>query len=327
METTAKNAPLPWLKPAVLTGSLVPIAAIMMRASVNALGPDPIAQALNQLGLIALVFLIAALACTPLKAIAGWTWPMRLRRMLGVLAFFYASLHVITYAILDQGLDWHAIYDDIVKRKFIFFGFSTFVLLIPLAATSTNSALRRLGYVRWKQLHRLAYLAPALAVLHFTWRVKRDIREPITYGLVLGTLLSIRVVEYLRDRKGREAKMRPQSKLAGGIVITALVVLIAAFFGGAARASATEVSMPDSKSANAQILTDVLNKMRTGGKIEPSEFQDFVKAQNDGATTGLNVGQKIPDFRLADQSGALRTFRDLTGPKGLLLVFTRSADW
>jgi sulfoxide reductase heme-binding subunit YedZ len=327
MGSAVRNASLPWLKPAVLTGSLVPIAAILMRSSANALGPDPIAQALNQLGLIALVFLIAALACTPLKAISGGTWPMRLRRMLGVLAFFYASLHVITYTVLDQGLDWHAIYDDIVKRKFIFFGFSTFVLLIPLAATSTNSALRRLGYVRWKQLHRLAYLAPALAVLHFTWRVKRDIREPATYGLVLGALLSIRVVEYIRDRKASETKTRPQSKLAGGIVIPAIVVLIAAVFGGAARASATEVAMSDSKSANTEVLTDVLNKMRTGGKIEPREFQDFVKAQNDGAATGLNVGQKIPDFRLADQSGEQRTFRDLTGPKGLLLVFTRSADW
>ena len=202
MGTAARNAPLPWLKPAVLSGSLVPFAAIMTRASLNALGPDPIAQALNQLGLIALVFLIAALACTPLKVIAGWTWPMRLRRMLGVLAFLYASLHVITYTVLDQGLDWHAIYDDIVKRKFIFFGFSTFVLLIPLAATSTNSALRRLGYVRWKQLHRLAYLAPALAVLHFIWRVKRDVREPVTYGIVLATLLAVRVADYLRTRAG-----------------------------------------------------------------------------------------------------------------------------
>jgi hypothetical protein len=181
--------------------------------------------------------------------------------------------------------------------------------------------------MRWKQLHRLAYLAPALAVLHFTWRVKRDIREPVTYGLVLGALLCIRVVEYLRNRKAGEAKMRPQSKLAGGIVILAIVVLIAAFFGATARASATEVVMSDSKSANAEILTEVLNKMRTGGKIEPSEFQDFVKAQNAGATTGLNVGQKIPDFGLADQNGEQRTFRDLTGPKGLLLVFTRSADW
>ena len=122
---------------------------------------------------------------------------MRIRRMLGLLAFFYAALHVTTYAVLDQGLDWHAIVDDILKRKFIFFGFSAFVLLIPLAATSTNSALSRLGYVRWKQLHRLAYLAPALAVLHFIWRVKLDIREPLSYGLVLAALLSARLVESL----------------------------------------------------------------------------------------------------------------------------------
>jgi sulfoxide reductase heme-binding subunit YedZ len=201
MAAFTKKSPLPWLKPAVLTGSVVPLAAILTRAWRDDLGPDPIAQALNQLGLIALVFLIAALGCTPLKAMFGWTWPMRIRRMLGLLAFFYALLHVITYTVLDQGLDWHAIVDDIVKRKFIFFGFSTFVLLIPLAATSTNSALRRIGYVRWKQLHRLAYLAPALAVLHFIWRVKLDVREPFAYGLVLAALLSVRLVDYLHDRK------------------------------------------------------------------------------------------------------------------------------
>jgi methionine sulfoxide reductase heme-binding subunit len=201
MAVLGRKSPIPWLKPAVLTGSLVPIAAILERAWRDDLGPDPIVQALNQLGLIALVFLIAALTCTPLKAMFGWTWPMRIRRMLGLLAFFYALLHVITYTVLDQGLDWHAIVDDIVKRKFIFFGFSTFVLLIPLAATSTNSALRRLGYVRWKQLHRLAYLAPALAVLHFIWRVKLDVREPVAYGLVLAALLSVRIVDYLHDRK------------------------------------------------------------------------------------------------------------------------------
>ncbi len=201
MAAFTKKSPLPWLKPAVLTGSLVPLAAILIRALRDDLGPDPIAQALNQLGLIALVFLVAALGCTPLKAMFGWTWPMRIRRMLGLLAFFYALLHVITYTVLDQGLDWHAIVDDIVKRKFIFLGFSTFVLLIPLAATSTNSALRRLGYVRWKQLHRLAYLAPALAIFHFIWRVKLDVREPVAYGVVLAALLSVRLVDYLHDRK------------------------------------------------------------------------------------------------------------------------------
>jgi sulfoxide reductase heme-binding subunit YedZ len=200
MRASGKAMALPWLKPAVLTGALVPIAAIVLRAWRQELGPDPIAQALNQLGLIALIFLVAALLCTPLKTFLGWTWPMRLRRMLGLLAFFYALLHVLTYTALDQGFDWSAIAADVVKRKFIFVGFSAFVLLVPLAATSTNWAVKRLGYLRWKQLHRLAYVAPALAVLHFVWRVKRDVREPVTYGIVLAALLVARAVEELRVR-------------------------------------------------------------------------------------------------------------------------------
>ena len=200
MSAAGKSTPFPWLKPAVLTGALVPITAIVLRAWRQELGADPIAQALNQLGLMALIFLVAALVCTPLKAFLGWTWPMRLRRMLGLLAFFYALLHVLTYTALDQGFDWRAIAADVVKRKFIFVGFSAFVLLLPLAATSTNWAVKRLGYLRWKQLHRLAYLAPALAVLHFVWRVKRDVREPVTYGIVLATLLLARAVEQLRLR-------------------------------------------------------------------------------------------------------------------------------
>ena len=209
----ASRTPLPWLKPAVLTGSLVPVGAIMLRGWQGNLGADPIAEALNQLGLLALIFLVVALVCTPLKALLGWTWPMRIRRMLGLLAFFYALLHVATYTILDQGLDWRAIWDDVSKRKFIFVGFSTFVILIPLAATSTNAALRRLGYVRWKQLHRLAYLAPALAVLHFIWRVKLNVREPITYGFVLVALLLFRVGNYLVENRVRaRAAAKAQSK-------------------------------------------------------------------------------------------------------------------
>ena len=200
MGGSRRTPPLRWLKPAVFTGSLAPIMAIVGRAWRNELGPNPIAQALNQLGLVGLIFLIAALGCSPLKTVTGWTWQMRIRRMLGLFAFFYALLHVITYTAIDQGLDWHAIADDIIKRKFIFVGFSTFVLLLPLAVTSTDSAVRRLGYRRWKQLHRLAYVAPALAVLHFIWRVKRDVREPLIYGLILAALLVARIVPYLYIR-------------------------------------------------------------------------------------------------------------------------------
>jgi sulfoxide reductase heme-binding subunit YedZ len=123
--------------------------------------------------------------------------------MLGLFGFLYALLHVSTYTGLDQVLDWRAIWDDVTKRKFIFVGFAAFVLLVPLAATSTNGAPKRLGFARWKRLHRLAYLAPLLGVIHFTWRVKKDVTEPVAYGVVLGTLLAVRMAVYLRDRLAR----------------------------------------------------------------------------------------------------------------------------
>jgi sulfoxide reductase heme-binding subunit YedZ len=195
--------PLPWLKPAVLTGAVVPAAAILLRAWRHELGADPIAQAMNQLGLVALVFLVAALVCTPLKSLFGWTWPTRLRRMLGLIAFGYAALHVTTYVALDQTFEWRAIVADVVKRNFIFVGFAAFVILVPLAATSTNASVKRLGYARWKQLHRLAYVAPALVVLHFVWRVKKDVREPAAYAAVLAILLLVRAVEHWRAGSAR----------------------------------------------------------------------------------------------------------------------------
>jgi len=188
--------PYPWLKPAVFVGSCTPIVAILVRASRGELGANPIAEALNQLGLVALIFLVAALACTPLKTVFDWTWPIRLRRMLGLFAFFYALLHVCTYTGLDQSFDWAAIWADVSKRRFIFVGFAAFVSILPLAATSTSGAIKRLGFANWKRLHRLAYVAPALAVVHFTWRVKKDISEPVEYGVVLSMLLIVRVAAY-----------------------------------------------------------------------------------------------------------------------------------
>jgi sulfoxide reductase heme-binding subunit YedZ len=184
----------------VLAGALVPIAVIVLRGWRGDLGADPIAQALNQLGLIALVFLVAALACTPLKLLMGWTWPMRIRRELGLLGFLYASLHVSTYVGLDQRFDWAAIWADVTKRKFIFVGALAFVLLVPLAATSTAWAVRRLGFARWQRLHRLAYVATMLAAVHFYWRVKSDVREPVLYALILVALLLVRAGNRLRVR-------------------------------------------------------------------------------------------------------------------------------
>ena len=193
----------PWLKPAVFAGALTPLAAILWNAAHRNLGANPIAEALNELGLTALVFLLASLACTPLREVLGWTWAIALRRMLGLFAFFYALLHASTYTALDQGFAWRAIVADVTKRPFIIAGFSALVLLIPLAATSTAAAVRRLGFPRWKRLHRLAYAAGLLAVLHFFLRVKKDISEPAVYGVVLGALLLARIVLYLRKRAAR----------------------------------------------------------------------------------------------------------------------------
>jgi sulfoxide reductase heme-binding subunit YedZ len=172
------------------------------------LGANPIATALNQLGLVTLVFLVASLACTPLKIVFGWTWPVRIRRMLGLFAFFYALLHVSTYSGLDQVFDLKAIWTDISKRKFIFVGFAAFVLLLPLALTSTDAMVRRLGFQRWKRLHRLAYVAAILGVVHFTWRVKKDISQPLVYAAILAVLLGIRLLDATVLKKRPKVRAR-----------------------------------------------------------------------------------------------------------------------
>jgi sulfoxide reductase heme-binding subunit YedZ len=195
-------APYRWLAPGVVAGALAPLLSIVLRAARGELGADPIAQALNELGLVALIFLTASLVCTPAKSLFGWTWPIRLRRMLGLLAALYATLHVLTYAVLDQGLDLHAIVDDVLERKFILAGAATYLMLLPLALTSTNAAVRRLGFARWKRLHRLAYLAGAVAALHFIWRVKKDLREPAVYAIVIGALLLARLAARIPTRLG-----------------------------------------------------------------------------------------------------------------------------
>ncbi len=198
------KGPLPWLKPAVLVASLLPVTALALRAASGSLGADPIATAMNQLGLMTLVFLLASLSCSPLKTVFGWTWPLRIRRMLGLFAFFYAFLHFGTYTGLDQFFDFPSIFSDITKRKFIFVGFAAFVLLMPLAATSTDAMVRRLGFARWKLLHRLAYLAAILGVIHFIWRVKKDLTQPLKYAAVLAVLLGIRLVQFALQARRRK---------------------------------------------------------------------------------------------------------------------------
>lgn len=196
--TPRRLAPLPWLKPGIFVGALAPLASIALRATQGGLSANPIAEVENELGLTALICLVASLACTPARRLLGWTWPTRVRRELGLFAFLYATLHFLTYLVLDQVFDWATIIEDIAKRPFITVGFVAFVLLVPLAFTSTSASIRRLGYRRWNRLHQLAYVAGVLAIVHFIWRVKIDVSQPLIYASVLGVLLLVRVAVWLR---------------------------------------------------------------------------------------------------------------------------------
>ncbi|HVX95499.1 MAG TPA: protein-methionine-sulfoxide reductase heme-binding subunit MsrQ [Polyangia bacterium] len=202
--TTARKLRQQAGRVAVAIAGLLPLAWLGFRAAAGDLGANPIAEVLNQLGLWALVVLLASLSCTPIHIVTGWAYPLRLRRLLGLEAFLYAGLHFTTYLALDQQLDFAAIWQDIVKRKFMTIGFAAFVLLIPLAVTSTKGMVKRLGFPRWKRLHRLVYLAAVLAVVHFIWRVKSDLRQPLIYAFVLGVLLVVRAIDWARGGRAPE---------------------------------------------------------------------------------------------------------------------------
>jgi len=204
----ARARSLAWLEPAILAGSLVPFFAIAYRAARGLLGPNPIATALNQLGLLALIFLVACLACTPAKIVFGVTFPIRLRKTLGLSAFFAALSHFLLYAVVDQELALSAIARDVGKRPFIAVGFLALVLLAPLALTSTKQSLQRLGFARWKRLHRLVYGIAMLGIVHFTLRVKADTREPLVWGAIVAVLLLVRAVDAARNPKARSKAPR-----------------------------------------------------------------------------------------------------------------------
>ena len=203
---------LNWLVPATVTGALVPFAAIAWRLYRHRLGANPIASALNQIGLLALIFLISSLSCTPLKIAFGWNWPLRVRRTLGLCGFFAALTHFLVYLGLDQGLALGAVLGDVLKRPFIAVGFGALLLLVPLALTSTRRAVAKLGFVRWQRLHRLAYAIGALGVLHFYLRVKADHTQPVLYGLVLGLGFLLRGAAKLK--KSRDLRLRAELRSA-----------------------------------------------------------------------------------------------------------------
>ncbi|MFZ2627290.1 MAG: protein-methionine-sulfoxide reductase heme-binding subunit MsrQ [Rugosibacter sp.] len=176
----------------------------------DSLGANPIEAVTRGLGTWALNFLLITLLVTPLRNYAGWIWLIDLRRMLGLFTFFYASLHLTTYLWFDQFFDWPAIAKDILKRPFITVGMTAFALLVPLAATSNAGAMRKLGGRRWQQLHRSVYAVGALAVLHYTWMVKADVKKPLIYAAILATLLGMRVLWRVQKRSQRRAKPHNQ---------------------------------------------------------------------------------------------------------------------
>ena len=182
-----------WTRPALFAACLIPLAFLVGRGASGNFGANPIEEITHFTGDWALYLLLLTLAVTPLRRLFGWSRLVRHRRMIGLFAFFYGVLHFLTYFVLDQFFDWAEIGKDIFKRPYITVGFSAFVLLVPLAVTSTDRMIRRLGGKRWKALHRLVYVSATLAVLHFLWLVKADVREPAICGGVLATLLCLRL--------------------------------------------------------------------------------------------------------------------------------------
>lgn len=197
---TLKSRARPWLEPAIVTGATLPAVALVIAAIRGALGANPIAEALNELGLLALVLLVASLACTPIKMLTKVAWIQPLRRTFGLLGFAYASLHVLLYLVIDQGLALKAIVLDVLKRPFITVGMLAFVLLVPLALTSTKAQVTKLGGAKWRRLHKLAYVVAPLGVVHFLLRVKKDLTEPLVYGAIVVALLAVRAVSSLAKR-------------------------------------------------------------------------------------------------------------------------------
>ena len=196
------------LKPIVFLAALVPL-GLLAYGGRGDLGANPIETITHQTGLWTLILLLATLSITPLRRFTGINWLIQYRRMIGLFAFFYGCLHLTTYLWLDQSFDLHAIVKDVYKRPFITAGFTGFMLMVPLALTSTKGWIRRLGK-RWQILHRLIYFSAAAGVTHFIWLVKKDIREPLIYGAILAVLLGVRVVFWMKkSRRSTSPSVRP----------------------------------------------------------------------------------------------------------------------
>ena len=208
--TPGKN--LRWIKVFVFLACLMPLGRLAWKAFHDALGANPIQVITFSTGTWTLVFLLATLSITPLRRLTGQLWLIQLRRMVGLFAFFYACLHFTTYIWLDKFFDVHEMLKDVVKRPFITAGFTAFVLLIPLAITSTRGMIVRLGGKTWQCLHRLIYVSALAGVVHYIWLVKKDERVPAIFATILGALLLYRILSWALQRTKSPSSRRPPGR-------------------------------------------------------------------------------------------------------------------
>ena len=202
-----KRSTLILLKSLTWLACLWQLIVLVYEAATNSLGPDPTAKIELSTGYTTLLLLIVSLAITPVRRLVPQlSWLIKFRRLLGLFAFFYATLHLLTYVALYAGFDVNTMLTDIAKRRFITIGLAAWLLLLPLAATSTTWAIRKLGGKRWNQLHKLVYLAAVCGVIHYWWQVKPGVLSPLRLTVVLGVLLLARpVLVWLQTRKVRTA--------------------------------------------------------------------------------------------------------------------------
>ena len=189
------------VKPVVFVLALVPLAALIFFVLTGRTSANPAEDILLTTGIWALRFLLVSLAITPLRRVTGWNVLIQYRRMLGLFAFFYATVHLFSYIAFDRVFAFGEVLGDVAKRPFITAGMTAFVLMTPLAVTSTKGWIRRLGR-RWQLLHRLVYASAAAAVLHFVWKVKVVVGEPVYYAMILAALLAFRIAWWLPRRTG-----------------------------------------------------------------------------------------------------------------------------
>jgi sulfoxide reductase heme-binding subunit YedZ len=198
------------LKPAVFVACLGPLAWLVSTAVWGDLGANPVETITNTTGIWTLRFLAITVAITPIRWITRWNPIINFRRMIGLYAFFYGTLHFLIYFILDRSLIFDDLWEDIVKRPYITVGFTAFMLMVPLAVTSTTGWIRRLGGRRWNLLHRLVYVSVTLGVIHYWWKVKLDVTNPMVYAAIVAALLGARLVRWFSRRQaGAAARTAP----------------------------------------------------------------------------------------------------------------------